>query len=398
MTFLIILICYYIAIFTTSPVITILHELGHGLSYLILTKPERVDIYIGTYDKDKYTFRFRLGKLFFNVKLSFPLIRGIGICRSSKMETIATNQIIILCAGVTFNILIAAVAGYFAFSSNIHGAIKLYCFVLIIFSMSSVYTNLLNKTIVIGNGNYLQSDGAQIKFVWAMRKYYEKYSEALTLINANKHGQAAEMLQDIFGKIKFNERITRRFMELFYLCNDYRDCIKCFEILQNKTLPETSDYIIAGAAYCLLNEHEAAINTNLKALATDKKNKYIIVNLACSYIKLEEFITAETYLQKALEIDPDFEYTYINWGCLYTKIHKYDEAKIMLEKAISLNDQDPYFYKYLGELFLEINEPENAILNFNKCKELNLIFDVEKELNKAETLLKNKSHPAKSSS
>jgi len=69
----IILAVIYAAVFISSPLIAVFHELGHALAYLVLTKPRKIDIYIGSYGSRKNVLRFNAGKLRFYVKKSICL-------------------------------------------------------------------------------------------------------------------------------------------------------------------------------------------------------------------------------------------------------------------------------------------------------------------------------------
>src|ERR1700712_5748785 len=103
----IILIVIYAALFISSPLIAILHELGHALAYLVLTKPDRIDIYIGSYGNSRNAIQFNSGKLYFYLKRSFPFVKGIGLCHSYKPETNYKRDILILLAGPVFTFIIA---------------------------------------------------------------------------------------------------------------------------------------------------------------------------------------------------------------------------------------------------------------------------------------------------
>ena len=70
-----VLFLVYAVVFISSPLIAIIHELGHAFAYLVFTKPENIDIYIGTYGNSKNNIKFRAGKLQFYLKKSFPLVK-----------------------------------------------------------------------------------------------------------------------------------------------------------------------------------------------------------------------------------------------------------------------------------------------------------------------------------
>src|SRR5258708_4440771 len=102
-----VIIVIYLALFISSPLIAILHELGHAFAYLVFTKPDKIDIYIGTYQLPKNAIQFKAGKLNFYIKRSFPFVKGIGLCRSYKAEKNYLYDIFILLAGSFFTLFTA---------------------------------------------------------------------------------------------------------------------------------------------------------------------------------------------------------------------------------------------------------------------------------------------------
>src|ERR1700761_6011993 len=124
MALLVIYIGLYVAFLITNPFITLFHELGHAFAYLVLTKPDNINIYIGSYGQREKALQLKLGKFTFYIKYSFPLIKSGGKCSSSKVERNYINYLIILFAGPISTVIVAILIGYLFLNFNAHGFVK----------------------------------------------------------------------------------------------------------------------------------------------------------------------------------------------------------------------------------------------------------------------------------
>jgi hypothetical protein len=102
----------FLSIFVSGVLIAVLHETGHALAYLILTRPSKIDLYIGSHGEAGKYFKLKVGKLNYLFKKPLIKINGKGLCVSSKPEKSYRRRIIILLAGVVFT-LIVAIIGFF---------------------------------------------------------------------------------------------------------------------------------------------------------------------------------------------------------------------------------------------------------------------------------------------
>ena len=141
------LVVIYAAVFLSSPLIAVFHEFGHALAYLIFTKPENIDIFIGSYGDEKNALQFRIYKLNFFIKKSFPFVKGIGLCHSSKPESDYRKFIVILLAGPVFTLIAAAIIAIVAFTSHVYLLILIFCYIFLGFSLLSIIANLVPRSL-----------------------------------------------------------------------------------------------------------------------------------------------------------------------------------------------------------------------------------------------------------
>src|SRR6185437_5517730 len=146
------------------------------------TKPDKIDIYIGSYVLEKNPIHFSAGKLDFYIKRSFPFVKGIGLCKSYKPEVNYLNYIIILLAGPVFTFLTASIFGIIAFNIDGHLLIKISCYIFLGFSILSLITNLIPREIDKTYGVNLDNDGKQILFATNIKNVRPDYVEALQFL------------------------------------------------------------------------------------------------------------------------------------------------------------------------------------------------------------------------
>jgi Tetratricopeptide repeat len=387
MTLLIILISLYVAIFITSPFITIFHELGHAVAYLILTKPNKVDIYIGSYGDSKETMNFKIGKLNFYVKHSFPFIKSGGLCKSDKIETSYLKYIIILLAGPVFTLLMACAIGLIIFNVEVHGSIKLFCFALIICSIISLFVNLRPRTI-LRSGVNLDNDGKQILFAINHRKVFSNYIAACQYFEKGEFASASLQLKHALEKIPGDRGVFRLLINSLLQAKNFDDAGPYLSEFEKKFELLPLDRLNKGCLESFTEKHEEAILSYRVVLEDDKNNVLALNNLGYELNEKCEWQEAEQLLEKGIKLSPEFDHLYANLG--YTKVLQGDleAGKILIEKCIELNPKNAYAYKNLGIYYIKIKNLNLAKTNFDKAIEFDDTFDLSIYINEIKVLAK----------
>lgn len=379
----VIIIVVYAAVFLSGPLIAILHEMGHALAYLILTRPPRVDIYIGTYRFPEKAISFRIGKLNFFIKRSFPFVKGIGLCRSYKPETNYLNYIVILLAGPVFTFVSAAVIGLIAFNSDASLLVKICCYVLLGFSVLSLITNLVPDK--IGGKFYnnldtddidLDNDGLKILFTLKIKNKLPAYIAALQYIDKNDLEAAMAELDKVLEKAPDAEKILRLQVTLAMNLKQYENAAAYLNRLESKHQLNKSDILQKGILQSLNKQHDEAIASYSRVLKMDRKNLVALNNIGCELIEKGAHEVAARGLERAIKINPQFDQPYGNLA--YSKIlqDKLEEGKHMADQCLSLNPKNADAYKTLGIYYLKQKNSNLATINFNKAVELDGSIDL----------------------
>jgi tetratricopeptide (TPR) repeat protein len=95
------------------------------------------------------------------------------------------------------------------------------------------------------------------------------------------------------------------------------------------------------------------------------------VNLATSYIKIEEYDRALTELAHAISLKPDYAAAHENLGVAYFHKEAYQPAIAAFERAIELDPDHPSAYYSRGEAYMRLEQTDLAIKDFQKTLSIN---------------------------
>ncbi|MGN6179595.1 MAG: tetratricopeptide repeat protein [Mucilaginibacter sp.] len=364
------------AFYITSPLLTIFHELGHALAYLALTKPGKIDVFIGSYGNKSSSFHFRISKLNFYIRKSFPFIRSGGSCQSDTWEQDYIKNLIILLAGPFFTVIASCLMGIIVFNSNVFGLVKLFCFACIIFSVAKLYINLKPNTIKLKSGREIDNDGKQIAFMFRLRKHWDEYIDALKMINQYEYPTAINTLESILQSNPGEERILELLTDSLLQERKFNEALFYYEELEKIKELSCAQLLNRACAQSFTGSHEAAIKNYREVLNNDSDNNIALHNLAYSLAESGDYIEAEDLLKMLLELNPEFVHTYGTLGYLKILNGELDEGKSLIEKSLVADPNDAYAYKALGIYHFKKGSTEAAESAFKKAKECDNLIDL----------------------
>ncbi|MGZ3778121.1 MAG: hypothetical protein ACXVI9_11300 [Mucilaginibacter sp.] len=371
-----VLIVIYAALFISSPLIAILHELGHALAYLILTKPERIDIYIGSYVKRKNAIQFSAGKLHFYVTRSFPFIKGIGLCHSYKPETNYKNYIVILLAGAVFTFFVAGIPGIIVFYTQTNLLIQIACYIFLGLSALSLISNLVPREIDKNYDVNIDNDGKQLFFTLKIKNSLPDYLEAVELIHQKKFDGAIEKLNMVLAAAPSSEKLLTLSFAVSLVARQYDDAALYLSKLESKKELSINNTLNKGHLQSATGKHDEAIETYSKLLKLDRHNVVGLNNIAEELIDKGAHKVAAQALEKAIKLKPMFDYPYATLG--YSKLLQgdLDGGKKLVKQCLDINPDNAYAYKVLGIYYLKVKDTMHANENFNKARELDSGMDL----------------------
>lgn len=385
-----IIVLVYLTLFLGSTLITVLHELGHAFAYLWLTKPENIDIYVGSYGNKTRSANFRMGKLNFYVKRSW-LPKGIGLCASSKWETDYRKHIVILLAGVFFSLFFACIPCVIVFYTQPNQLVQIVCYLFLALSAWGLLINLVPVDIGGSWRNYnadrsgLESDGMQILFVLKARKAYSDYVSALKHAQTKEYDIALEKLETVNKTIPKTAKILRRLYGINLQTGQYNEALKYLNELAAVQELSVDDLVNKGGIYSFIGQHDEAIATYQTALKKNRNHVYGLNNLGYEMVKKSAHEVAEKIFNKVLKLSPGFPMTLCNVAYSNLMQERIADAKAIIDKLLQDYPEYAEAYLYRAIYYLKLNKPELAAEDIAKAKELDnkiITVDYDEELEK----------------
>ncbi len=370
----------YAAYLVTSPLLIIFHELGHAFAYLVLTKPDNIDVFIGSYGNTEGKINFRIGRMHFYVKPTFYLLKSGGMCRSSKRESNYINEIIILLAGPVFTVIVAAVIAYVALNTNVHGSVKLLCFALIIFSVVSLIQNLIPRTLP---GTNLKTDGKALLFTIRNRKIYAEYVRSLEAVAADGGEISSKELAALVAVHPHEEAFVRPLISYLLWEKNYADAEIQFNNLRKFAEFRPDDYINLGFIQTRDGRHNQAIENYRIALDDDPENVIALNNLGYELLLKGDYQESESLLQQAITLNPEHAFAYNNLGHVKILTNEPETGRVYVKKSMELDPGNAYVYRTMGIYYLKTGDKAMALENFNKALAMDATVDLNPYLQEA---------------
>jgi Tfp pilus assembly protein PilF len=360
-----VLLSVFLSVFISGVLVIVLHETGHAFAYLILTRPEKIDLYIGSHgDQGKY-FKLKAGKLTYLFKKPILTIKGKGICVSSKYEKDYRRRIIILLAGVVFTLVVALV--FWAVIVIIDSALPLQIFAYIFLGLSVIgfIFNLIParyQGIRMYTKEYdrVNTDGRQILFAIKARKVYAEYMTAYEYIRENQPEQAIEQLKLVLAHVPNAEDVIRALSNQLLLLKKYAGAEPYLQKLEQLNKAHPQDVLNLATVKSKLHKHDEAIAGYQKVLKADRQNAIALNNLGYEMVKKGAHKVAAQILQKAIKLKPGFVYPYCNLAYSQFLQNDLGEGKQYLYKALQINNKSAYVHVVQAIYYLRMNKREEA--------------------------------------
>lgn len=349
---------------------TIFHELGHGISALLMTK-QPVTIYIGSYGDKNNSLKIKLSYLEIWIKYN-PFLWKIGICIFSLDQLSINKRIFITLSGPFASILIAIVASYFAFAYDLHGFLKLLFVIFFFLSIFDLIINLIpySKPTRVINGIVVYNDGQQLKKLFFHKKFQVEINRGTELFNNQHFSEAAVCFNELLNKRFKDENIYRMAINSNIRSDNYIVAKEQTDELITYEYLNSDDFFNAGFIYLKLDHYEKAIDFFDKSLTLNPNNKYALNNKGFTLNLLNNFEEALLCFDKAIEIDGSFAYSYSNRGLAKIKTGKLEDGLEDINHSIFLDANNSYNYRNLGIYYFEKNEYGKALEFYKKAKEL----------------------------
>ncbi len=363
-----ILLALAIVVVVTHPFAALIHELGHAITALLMTKG-KVTIYVGTATDDPKGLPLRLGRL--EAWLNYrPFSSWGGYCKADFTGQPRYKTSIYVLSGAIFELAIAILLCYFSFHYDTHSALKMVAVLFLVFSIFMLWANLdpFERHRSKEGGNLHLNDGFYLRqLIYAQR--YPKYLAQLRELMAQKRwADAAYLAEKLLRYRIVNAEIYRNAIFAQINLQRFTHAQALSDAYLKKYSGNANDYTHAGYILSSLHLHAEAMLAYEKATALDPKHHVILSNIAFTHQSLTQYAEAIVVYDQVLLIEPTYAYAYSNRGLCKIKLGQVDDGLQDIAQAITLDPKDAYAFRSKGIYHLGRGERAEALTQFEQAK------------------------------
>ena len=122
--------------------------------------------------------------------------------------------------------------------------------------------------------------------------------------------------------------------------------------------------VLEGRSLLAEGKVKEAIDKFIEAEVKAPENPILFLLIGQSYVRLNDFDSAERSYKKALEIDPQNHKAYAGLGMAHYKVGFYEEAAKNFIESIALMYSQPMAHYYLGESLYALGDFSGAAKAF----------------------------------
>lgn len=162
-----------------------------------------------------------------------------------------------------------------------------------------------------------------------------KVNKAYIQINHTKEIEKAQkLLLEVLAIDKKNKNANFLLAEIYFIKQQYEDCIKICEIIVSRDPLISANYHRLGIAYSKINNFEKAILNFKKSIQLDPNNYTAHLNLHEATKSIKDFAESEKILKRLIKTYPNDKRAYLRLSNFYRGIGKFSESDHILEDLI----------------------------------------------------------------
>lgn len=362
----IVILCIIILIYVLRPFTILLHELGHAIPMILLTR-KKATIFVGSYGDVSKSFHFNIGLLEIYVKRNPLLFFKGGLCVPAATDIPINHQIIYVLSGPVSSLLLVSAASFAAFQFDTHGAVK---FILVMFTclvLVDLFMNLYPRTssaIYHVDGSSFVSDGQLIINLLKYKKYVKTYQQAAAVYNSEEFDKAAVLLDKMISKGNKEPILFRLAIIAHHCIGNNAQALVYFKDLEERDTLIADDHVTIGCIKSTLDLEEESMEAYDQALLLDPSHPIALNNKGYTLLTQYKYEEALPYLEKAVIVAPDKGYVFNNLGLAKIKTGDMEDGRKNILHSLELDANNGYAYRNLGIYYLDKGNKEEALKQF----------------------------------
>lgn len=374
-------------VFLIRPITVIIHELGHALPALLLTKGD-VEVYIGSYGETKDAHCFRLGRLKMTFKYN-PIIWKVGICKYTDLKVGIWSQLVIVLLGPLTSLICGIICLYLFFTYPGSSRFMLFLMFFLVSFMLDFYWNIIpNKTpISLADGSATFNDGEQLRQLIKLGVLPEDFHLAVKYYHDEQYEESGNLCLELLRKGLLNSSVFQMAIWSFIKAENYDKGESVYQLCKDQVVFNSDDYSNIGMVYSKMNKDKEAMAMYEASLELNPNNIYALNNRGFQRILNQDFKAAINDFDAALELDNDMSYALSNRGYARIELGFPEDGLADIEKSLAIDDTNSYAHRNLGIYYLKKKEKQKAIESFRRAFDLDkTTHDIEELMLEAEEL------------
>lgn len=362
---------FFISILLVRPLMTLVHELGHGIPALLLTK-DRTSIYVGSLGENKGSLRIKLGLL--ELFLRYNIFKwNKGVCIPHSKEVSINRKIIYILMGPLTPAIVSAIILAFVFRPHHNSYLQFFAIMLL---LASIYEAIINlkpreRPVVLANGKITYNDGKLIQQFFMLKRIGPSYTEAAEFYNNKNYAEAEKHFLKILEDGNRDVHIFKLAVTSGLMNGASENVLKLFTEFHATGKMDMDDLNNAGmifAANGLLDDADRYLEQALR-----KNSNHLHATANSAYVQLQRgnYNAAIELFDATLTINGQFAYAYSNRGL--AKIKMGDEAGGLedIHTGMNMDPAESYGPRNMGIYHILKGERSTALEYLEKARALN---------------------------
>lgn len=348
----------------------LLHELGHAIPLLFMSKGT-VGIFIGSMGDPGKSFRLGLGRLELYCTYN-PLLWRYGICRPPEESFSAFAQIFYTLTGPLVSIGSTIACWHLLKQHEAESMLKFFIECLLFFSFIAILITLVPK----GNVGYTAegapygNDGHQILHLLSYLMTPKVVLQIDQDLADKEFQRAADSIDQRLALGEKSRRIYRLGIYAHIQLKNYTRGLELSQLLSARYTPDINDLQHLGYLHISLKNLDLAQGCFQEILGKAPHDRYALNNMGYLLGLRGDHAAAIECLDKAIKVYPAFAHAWNNRG--YSKLNsdQLEEGLQDINHSLKLDDKNAYVHRNLGIYYLLKKEWEKAQSLFEKAKDL----------------------------
>ncbi len=363
---------FMLSLLTFRLLTTVIHELGHAIPALVLTK-DNVTVYMGSHGNPEKSMQFQIGRLKCFFKFNLFYWKG-GLCVMESKEVSVQTDILVTLFGPLLSLIVAGIGVLLIQFGSFSDVTILILFALVFSCALDFIHNIIpnRDAIVLHNGMVVYNDGMQLLHLFKYQNVRKKYEVGVHHYHTKEYDKAAKKFEEVLAVRKDYEVFYSLVISSNLMIKDY-DKARKFQEEFTETYGNSfkiNDYINLASIQGHFEEYDKALETYNKAFEIDPNHVILLNNRGYTYGLINEQEKAILDLEKAISIDSKHAFAWNNRGFSKLKLGQLEAGFLDIQKSLELDDQNAYAYRNLGVYHFYKKDYQKALDLYKKALEM----------------------------